>query len=132
MSLTADQLRGKARVLIDGEEKFLRFDQNALSRLIDALGIESLASLPSAVTNLDPATLNILVWAGRLWEEPDLKREDIGALFFALMPTYQSAIEALNLALWGMPEPEIGGSEDDADPPEAERNGTSEPREPLQ
>ena len=132
MALTADQLRGRVGVLIDGEEKFLRFDQGALSQLIDALGLDGLVSIPSAVAQLDPKTLNALVWAGRLWDEPDLKIEEIGKQFFPLMPTYNAALEAINLALWGMPEPEFGGSDDDVDPPDLQADGTSETRGPLQ
>ena len=62
MSLTADQMRGRVRVLIDGEEKFLRFDQGALARLIDELGLEGLAGVPGAVMTLDADTLSALVW----------------------------------------------------------------------
>ena len=120
-------------MLIEGEEKYLRFDQHGLIRLIEALGLDGLVSIPAAVGNLDPKTLNRIVWAGRLWEEPDLKLEEIESQFYALMPTYNAAIEAINLALWGTPEPEIGGSDDDVDPPmDQDGSGTSERREPLQ
>ena len=49
-------MRGRVRVLIDGEEKFLRFDQGALARLIDELGLEGLAGVPGAVMTLDADT----------------------------------------------------------------------------
>jgi len=132
MSLTADQLRGRARVLIDGEELFLRFDQGALARLIDQLGLEGLVSIPSAVAQLDPQTLAALVWAGRLWEEPELALETVEGWWYPLLPTYNAALEAINLALWGVPEPELeGGSDDDVDPHHA-ATGTSSPRGALQ
>lgn len=131
MSLTADQLRGRARVLIDGEEKFLRFDQGALSRLVDELGLDGLVGIPSAVSSLDGETLSVLVWAGRLWEEPDLTRTQVASFWYPLLPTYNSALEAINLALWGEPEPEFGGSDDDVDPQSAP-SGASEPHDVLQ
>ena len=126
MTLTPDQLRGRARVLINGEEKFLRFDQGALSSLTNELGIQGLADIPSAIASLDADVLSVLVWSGRLWEEPDLTIEQTRSMFFPLIPTYEKAIEAINLALWGDPSP--GGSEDDADPTksqEREVSGTS-------
>lgn len=123
MKLTADQLRGRVRVLIDGEECFLRFDQGALARLIDELGLEGLASIPSAVMTLDAETLTALVWAGRLWELPGLTRDDVREWFYPMLPTYNATVEGINLALWGQPMPDLddGGSEDDADPPNVQR-----------
>ena len=135
MALTADQLRGRVRVLIDGEEVFLRFDQGALLRLLGDLGLEVLSDLPSAISTLDPTTLASLVWAGRLWELPELTRDAVDAWWYPLMPTYKCAIEAMNLALWGEPQPLIGGSDDDVDPPnqeEATADGTSNTPERLQ
>lgn len=135
MALTADQLRGRVRVLIDGEEVFLRFDQGALLRLLGDLGLEVLSDLPSAISTLDPTTLASLVWAGRLWELPELTRDAVDAWWYPLMPTYKCAIEAMNLALWGEPQPLIGGSDDDVDPPnqeEATADGTSNTPEHLQ
>jgi hypothetical protein len=127
VNLTADQLRGRVRVLIDGEEKFLRFDQTALAHLIEVLQLETLSGLPQAVSMLDAEVLRKLIWSGRLWEEPDLKIEDVAGWFFPLLPTYEAAIEAINLSLWGTPTPnlESGGSDDDADPPKTETVGTS-------
>jgi len=131
VTLTPDQLRGRVRVKIDGEDKFLRFDQNALSRLVDALGLEGLSFLPGAIDSLEQSTLVSLVWAGRLWEEPDAKREDFEGCFFPLLPTYHSAIEGINLALWGEPSPTVdeedGGSEDTEDPPQSGTSGAREP-----
>jgi len=133
MGLTADQLRGRVGTLIDGEKKFLRFDQSALAHLIDNLDVDGLSEIPSVVSTLDGKTLKVLVWAGRLWEEPDLKIEDVGSWYYPLLPTYNSAIEALNLSLWGEVEPTFGGPEDDdVDPPKAAETGTSERRETLQ
>ena len=133
MSLTADQLRGRVGTLIDGEKKFLRFDQSALAHLIDNLDVQGLSEIPSVVSTLDGETLKVLVWAGRLWEEPDLKIEDVGSWYYSLLPTYNSAIEALNLSLWGEVEPTFGGADDaDVDPPIAAESGTSERHETLQ
>ena len=133
MSMTADQLRGRVSILIDGEEKFLRFDQGALSRLIDQLGIDGMSAIPSAISSLDIETLIALVWAGRLWEEPESKIEDVRSAFFPMLPTYNSAIEAMNLALWGSLEPALGGSDDDVDPPIVkDESGTSSTQETLQ
>lgn len=129
--LTPDQLRGRVRVLIDGEEVYLRFDQGALLSLLSDLGIESLGDLPSAISTLDPNTLASLVWAGRLWEVPDLQRDTVDAWWYPMMPTYKGAIEAMNLALWGEPVPTFGGSDDDADP-QNEAVGTSDPPDHLQ
>jgi len=133
VNLTADQLRGRVRVLIDGEEKFLRFDQGALAHLIDELGIKGLSEIPSAISSLDGKTLASLVWSGRLWEEPELKADDVKDWFYPLLPTFQAAVEAINLSLWGELEPDFGGSDDDADPPTtAEANGASLTPETLQ
>jgi len=133
MGMTSDQLRGRVSILIDGEEKFLRFDQGALSRLIDQLGLEGMSSIPSAISSLDIDTLIALVWAGRLWEEPESKIEEVRNLFFPMLPTYNSAIEAMNLALWGSLQPDFGGSDDDVDPPKVkEENGTLSTQEILQ
>lgn len=133
MGMTSDQLRGRVSILIDGEEKFLRFDQGALSRLIDQLGLEGMSSIPSAISSLDIDTLIALVWAGRLWEEPESKIEEVRNLFFPMLPTYNSAIEAMNLALWGSLQPDFGGSDDDVNPPKAkEENGTLSTQEILQ
>ena len=123
MQLTADQLRGRVRVLIDGEECFLRFDQGALARLIDELGLDGLAGVPSAVMTLDADTLSALVWAGRLWELPELTRDTVRDWFYPMLPTYNAAVEGINLALWGQPVPDLddGGSDDDADPPNVQR-----------
>jgi hypothetical protein len=127
MALTADQLRGRVRVLIEGEEKFLRFDQGALAHLIEALEIEGLSGLPQAVATLDSGVLQKLIWSGRLWEEPDLSLDEVAGLWYPLLPTYEGAIEAINLSLWGSPTPRdlSGGSDDDADPSLAEASGTS-------
>ena len=133
--MTADQLRGRVRVLIDGEEVFLRFDQGALLSLINDLGLEGLVDLPTAISTLDPNTLASLVWAGRLWEVPDLSRNEVDAWWYPLMPTYKCAIQAMNLALWGEPEPLSGGSDDAVDPQNqdpSEASGTSKQREHLQ
>tara|TARA_R110000772_G_scaffold203982_4_gene314137 strand:+ start:1989 stop:2351 length:363 start_codon:yes stop_codon:yes gene_type:complete len=120
-------MRGRVRVLIDGEEKFLRFDQGALARLIDELGLEGLAGVPGAVMTLDADTLSALVWAGRLWEDPELKHETVKSWFYPMMPTYNAAIEGINLALWGHPVPDLddGGSDDDEVDFRLEQNGTS-------
>jgi len=120
-------MRGRVRVLIDGEDKFLRFDQGALARLIDELGLEGLAGVPGAVMTLDADTLSALVWAGRLWEMPELTREQVRGWFYPMMPTYNAAIEGINLALWGQPEPDLddGGSNDDEVDFQNAQNGTS-------
>jgi hypothetical protein len=131
MTLTADQLRGRVRVLIDGEEKFLRYGQGALAHLVDSLELGGLSELPSAIQSLDAKTLLLLVWSGRMWEQPDLKVEEVETWFYPLLPTYQSCLEAINLALWGEPEPDFGGSDDDPDPPK-EETGTSQEPEVLQ
>ena len=125
-SLTADQLRGRVRVLIDGEEKFLRFDQGALIHLLESLKLDALSGLPKAVSMLDAEVLRKLLWSGRMWEEPDLTLEDVAGWFFPLLPTYESAIEAINLSLWGTPTPDLGdgGSDDDVDPPIQKEDGT--------
>jgi len=130
VTLTADQMRGRVPVTIDGEEYMLRFDQNALARVIDELGIEGVAGLPAAVSTLSSETLSVLVWAGRLWQDDGLALDEVRASFFPLMPTYTATIEALNLALWGTVEPEVtddGGSDDTADPPKR-KAGTSRKR----
>ena len=129
MGLTANQLRGRVRVLVDGEKKYLRFDQGALAHLIEALQLETLSGLPQAVATLNPDVLRKLLWSGRLWEEPELTLEDVEGWFFPLLPTYEAAIEAINLSLWGTPTPRVGssgGSDDEDDPPKkASANGTS-------
>ena len=129
MALTANQLRGRVRVLVDGEKKYLRFDQGALAHLIEALQLETLSGLPQAVAALNPDVLRKLIWAGRLWEEPELTLEEVEGWFFPLLPTYEAAIEAINLSLWGTPTPRVGssgGSDDEDDPPKkASANGTS-------
>lgn len=136
VALTADQLRGRVRVLIDGEEVFLRFDQGALARLIDALGIAGVGHIPTAIASLDGKTLAVLVWAGRLWEIPELTMDEVSKYYFPLLPTYTAALEAINLSLWGTTEPDLGGSEDDADPTGTTvgrgESGTSKTLEPLQ
>ena len=134
MTLTADQLRGRVRVLIDGEEKILRYDQGALASLIEALSLEGLASLPSAIAVLDATVLRALVWAGCLHEEPKLKEEDIASKFYAMVPVYEKCIEGINLAIWGLPDgPEEKDTaeeeNDEADPTAVEvMDGTSEPQ----
>ena len=129
MGLTANQLRGRVRVLVDGEKKYLRFDQGALAHLIEALQLETLSGLPQAVATLNPDVLRKLLWSGRLWEEPELTLEDVEGWVFPLLPTYEAAIEAINLSLWGTPTPRVGssgGSDDEDDPPKkASANGTS-------
>ena len=130
--MTADQLRGRVAVQIDGEEQFLRFDQSALANVIEKLGLDGVSGLPSAVGTLDGDTLAVLVWAGRRWQDESVALEDVRGWFYPLMPTYHATIEALNLALWGQPEPLVtdddGGSDDAADPIPAKasgKNGTS-------
>ena len=131
MTLTADQLRGRVRVLIEGEEKVLRYDQGALASLIESLGLEGLASLPSAIAVLDADVLRKLIWAGRLHEQPKLKEEHVSKEFYAIVPTYAKCIEGINLAIWGLPdgpEEEEASEEDndDADPTKvAVEDGTS-------
>lgn len=131
MGLTADQLRGRVRVLVDGEEMFLRFDQGALAHLVDKLGLEGLTQIPSAISSLDGKTLSVLVWAGRLWEDPKLKVEAVQSWYFPLLPTYNAALEAINLSLWGELEPDFGGSDDDADPTKKEREGSGTLSKPV-
>lgn len=129
MALTADQLRGRVRVLIDGEEKILRYDQGALANLIEAFSLEGLSSLPSAIAVLDATVLRTLVWAGCLHETPDMKVEDIGKQFYAMVPTYGKCIEGINLAIWGFPDgPEAREEDtDSADPTKVKvTSGTSE------
>jgi hypothetical protein len=130
--LTADQLRGRVRVLIDGKEKFFRFDQGALTHLIDKLGIGGLDDLPSSISSLNGETLKMLVWSGLLWAEPKLKLDDVSKWFYPLLPTYQCALEAINLALWGEANPDFGSEEDASDPPIAATNGISSEPETLQ
>lgn len=132
-NLTADQMRGRVRVLIDGEEKILRYDQGALVSLIESLELEGLASLPVALSVLDASVLSVLVWAGCLHDSPDLKKEDTSNWFYPLIPTYLSCLEGVNLALWGHPDGESEKEEDkdDADPTKkgteiAIQDGTSE------
>jgi len=135
MPLTADQLRGRVRVLIDGEDKVLRYDQGALASLVEALGLEGLASLPVALAVMDASVLRSLVWAGCLHREPDLKQEDMSEWFYALVPTYAKCLEGVNLAIWGHPEGDPDAEEDNdaADPQPAEvKVGISEEPKDLQ
>ena len=100
--LTPDQLRGRVRVMIDGEEKILRFDHGALASIVETLGLEGLAALPVVLKVVDPQVLAAIIWAGRLHEEPDLRPEEVQSWFFPLMPTYEAAIEGIQLSIWGL------------------------------
>ncbi len=135
MTLTADQLRGRVRIQVDGEEMVLRFDQNAILNILERLGLDGLAMLPATLQSFDADILRVLVWAGRLHESPDLKVEDLSEWFYPFIPTYQKAIEGINLAIWGHPEgdPDVPEeADDDADPPLSEPTGTSLPQDGSQ
>ena len=135
MSLTADQLRGRVKAIIDGKSRTLRFDQNALANLIEVLSLNGLASLPNALSSLDADILKVLVWAGCLHEEPDLERESVSKWFYPMIPTYIACIEGINLAIWGDPTGDSSESEEENDDSDPQRVpvevGTSEEQSDL-
>ena len=127
--LTTDQRKGRVEIEVDGEKRYLRYTHESLSRLVDVLELSGLTDVPSAVTTLDVDTLRAFLWTGLLHENADLKIEDIGSMFVAVVPTYACVVEALNLAFWGRPDgPEEVSEDDAADPPKAAESGTSKRR----
>ena len=131
--LTPDQLKGRVRVMIDGEDRVLRFDHGALASIVEVLGLEGLAALPNALRIVDPAILHAMVWAGRLHAEPDLTLKEVEEWFYPMMPTFEKVIEGIQLAIWGHPDGDQSEADDDAaDPPKREAGMTSEEPKNLQ
>ena len=132
--LTADQLRGRVHVLIDGEDRILRFDQGALVRIVEVLGLDGLHALPSVMQSLDGDILRALMWAGCLHENDELELSEVEKWFYPALPSFLACIEGINLAIWGRPDgPEEEDANDDENPTKKEngQRGTSEePKEP--
>jgi hypothetical protein len=129
--LTLDQLSGITRLTIDGEERALRFTQRALKSIIDELAVDGIAGIVATLSSLDADTLRVMVWAGLLHEQPDLKADDLLDMFFPAALAWAAVIEGVNLACWGVPqgtqdEPDGEASEDIEGPPP--RSGTGAPR----
>ena len=133
--LTSDQFRGRVHVIIDGEDKVLRFDQGALVRVIEVLGLDGLHKLPEVLRSLDGDVLRALMWAGCLHEDENLELSDVAKWFYPALPSFMACLEGINLAIWGRPDgPEKEESNDDENPrePTAATLGTSEkPSAPL-
>lgn len=78
--------------LQDGKERHLRFTLNALAELEDRYG-----SVEEAFKKVEGGTsikaLRTVIWAGLIWEDPDITEQDVGNLIdIAYM---QEMIEAL-------------------------------------
>jgi hypothetical protein len=122
LHLTADQLRGRVHVLIDGEDRILRFDQGALVRIVSGLGLKGLEELPSVMQSLNGDVLRVLMWAGCLHENEELELCEVEKWFYPALPSFISCIEGINLAIWGRPDgPEE--VDDDENPTKKMENG---------
>lgn len=70
------QKQGFAKVTFEGEEKFLRFDMNALADLEDHFD-KGIAALMDK-NRMGFSTIRGLYWAGLKWKMPGLTLEKVG------------------------------------------------------
>ncbi len=117
--LTKDQLDGIARCPINGKPEGLRFTQGAQERLCEMLKVEDLEGMLHAASGISVQTLPLFIWAGRLWEVPDLNLEESKTWVVPYFPALEAVVEATNLALFGTPSGGGGEATDAADPPQA-------------
>lgn len=136
---TLDDLRHVVRLRIDGEERELRYPIGALKRLVEHLGIDGLAALPRTLAAVSLESLGPFVWAGLLWQEPQLTVEEVEGRSFAYVEAVGAVVSGVNLALWGRrsgaPRDEDEEHEeaagDTADPPSASPGGDFSASEPA-
>jgi hypothetical protein len=68
-----------AITLQDGKERHLRFTLNALAELEERFGSTE-AAFSKVENESSVVALRAILWAGLLWEEPDLTEFDVGNL----------------------------------------------------
>jgi len=75
--------RGTKVTLMDGKERTLRYDLNAIAEVGERLGIEvRIAHIGEDLLNrpLPLRAIRTVLWAGLLHENPDVTEEEIGKL----------------------------------------------------
>lgn len=66
-----------AKVQLGGLQRTLRYTSRSLARAEDELGGVPLASIVASVGMVSIRHVSVMVWAGRLFEDPDLSLEDV-------------------------------------------------------
>lgn len=75
----ANRHRGGVNVTIGGKERELRYTLNALADLQDRLNLNGMSQFTKVLEDMDFRTLRIMLWAGLIHQDPDLKVEDVGS-----------------------------------------------------
>lgn len=84
------------KIKLGGKVKTLRYTQPALMRLEDERGGEALSETLQRAAAMSSKALTALVWAGRLYQEPELTIEEAAAQIGPpFMPALDAIVEAL-------------------------------------
>ena len=91
---------GEASLIINGEEKFIRFSLEAQSIIVNTLDLDGIEQIPSLMRKLDATIFSVLIHAS-LVERGDMTIEDVMKASIPLMPAQKAIVQAINLAMWG-------------------------------
>ncbi len=103
-AVIVNKARGEVGILINGQEKVIRFDLRAQAEIISALSLETIEEIPELIRKMSPDILSTLVSAS-LIEGCKMSKEEVMTASVPTMPTITALILAINLATWGTAEP---------------------------
>lgn len=107
--------RALVPITIEGKTRHLRYDLNALATIEERLNLGGIGEVQGLLQQINVRSLRALIWAGLLYESPDLEEKEVGGWDIDLGNATRIIGEALSLAFGAQPE----GAEGNARRPKA-------------
>ncbi len=97
--MPANTQKGETSLMINGEERIIRFSLDAQSRIIDALGLDGIEQIPQLMRKLDANVFATMIHAALV--DSNMTLEDVKSASIPMMPAQRAIVQAINLAMWG-------------------------------
>ena len=104
--------RGESSVIIDGEERIIKFSLGSQARVVAALEIDEISQIPTLMRTLDHKIIATMVSCS-LVGEPQLSVEQLLECSVPTQPAIMGISTAIDLCTWGTAGPPQAQDDDE-------------------